>query len=123
MEEQTHEVQRQERMKLLAAEADARWAAKPSLLENPEQEHLERPQGSTLRTTHPEAPTEQVVARPDAGQIPSVVVNNTGDPYAGSQEKGYRPGGPKEDPWKAARRGPSEDWQPEAWKPTTPQQR
>ena len=88
--EQQGDVTRQERMKHLAAEADARWEAKPRVMED----------------AAPSPQLEQAnasAAQPDSTQ-----------PNEGKHKK-QEP----EDPWAKARpQGPGEKWQPEAWNPT-----
>lgn len=83
MTEQRDDVTRQQRMKYLAAEADARWEAKPKIMEAPKEPEL-----LGTKTATSAAQPEQTIAA-------------------------------AEDPWaKAKAKGPSEDWQPEAWDPT-----
>ncbi|CEJ89330.1 hypothetical protein VHEMI05179 [[Torrubiella] hemipterigena] len=83
MTEQRDDVTRQQRMKYLAAEADARWEAKPKIMEAPKEPEL-----LGTKTANTTAQPEQTIAA-------------------------------TEDPWaKAKAKGPSEDWQPEAWDPT-----
>lgn len=99
--EQTQDVARQARIKLLAAEADARWDAKPSLSDMPVREPKQALPASD--TAGAERPQERV-APGDAAD-------------AGRKEKDV-----KEDPWKRAS-GPSENWQPKAWSPTSASKR
>lgn len=120
--EQHAEVRRQQQMKVLAAEADARWAAKPSLLDA----------GSG-------AP-----GQPGLGSQPAPALGGGGSMFGG--DEGRREGevpreetrrdavasgseqrakaeqdADKKDPWRQSRRGgPSEDWQPQAWTPPAP---
>lgn len=82
MAEQRDDVTRQQRMKYLAAEADARWEAKPRIMEAPKEPEL-------LETTKPSSTAD------------TKTTSATDDPWA-----------------KAKARGPSEDWQPEAWDPS-----
>ncbi|KAI0441722.1 hypothetical protein F4803DRAFT_407897 [Xylaria telfairii] len=101
MEEQMAELQRQARIKVLAAEADARWEAKDSLLEMPSRK--------TTKTT---------------GGIAQggVKGGGEGDARGGEREDTQKP---DPDPWKqAAQRGaPGETWQPEAWAPAPAKKR
>ncbi|KAI0110325.1 hypothetical protein GGR51DRAFT_86430 [Nemania sp. FL0031] len=132
MEEQVTELQRQARIKVLAAEADARWAAKPSLLDMPasatmsgvdrhaqalergqeqgqeqaqaqNREQEGRPQQAHRERTHEDdIPKKQARGGPQAEPVPS---NST-------------------DPWKRAQRGvPGETWQPKAWTPAPARKR
>ncbi|KAK8139340.1 NADH ubiquinone oxidoreductase subunit [Apiospora sp. TS-2023a] len=97
--EQQGDVLRLARMKVLAAEADARWAAKPSFLDQPE----EQPKRAVR-----DAP------QPDAG-----VKTAQGGEETVTEEKKVE----KDDPWKKAATGPSEDWQPAAWSPSNSRKR
>jgi NADH dehydrogenase [ubiquinone] 1 alpha subcomplex assembly factor 2 len=130
--EQEQDVVRRENLKILAAQADARWAAKASFLDHPGQAR-----GQALPAT------EEVGVRDLADGKPGHTVQGTdtkvGSGMAGGQ-KGEQAGTTevpgreqhrlnervvtddkpkqkkfKEDPWKKARGGPSEEWQPEAW--------
>lgn len=91
MEEQHAEVARQERMKYLAAEADARWEAKPRVMEAPrEQERL-----------------------PLAEEKTQADETSAASPQAAKTEKADA-----KDPWaRATAQGPGEKWQPTAWNP------
>lgn len=112
--EQHAEVRRQLQMKVLAAEADARWAAKPSLLDAggaPGQAGLGQPEpalgggGMTREGGNREGA--------GAGSVPREETRR--DPVAAAEDAG------KKDPWGQSRRGgPSEDWQPQAWSPPAP---
>ncbi|KAH8205735.1 hypothetical protein TruAng_000011 [Truncatella angustata] len=101
--EQSADVARQDRIRVLAAEADARWEAKPSLADMPGRGEKSQPAPAldTDRTQpHIQAAGEraQPEGHSDGGQSKTEV---------------------KDDPWKkAAGRGPSENWQPAAWTPT-----
>lgn len=126
MREQVAELRRQARIKVLAAEADARWEAKPSLLDMPTKEEKEfgggRGQTTALgdgqvraqelgrdRETR-EAPQEARSEDEGEGRLPEQTIPQTGTPSP--------------DPWKRAERGaPGETWQPEAWTPTPARKR
>ena len=128
---------RQKNLKVLVAEADARWAAKPSFLDAPGKARgqplpvtvVKDPGGYVQRTE----PLEERV-------VGNTVRGGLGDKVQGmdiafeeviEKEKSDRTGrrhfnGPleekkreenehKEDPWKQSRGGPSEQWQPKAW--------
>lgn len=107
LQEQTRDVVRQERMKVLSAEADARWEAKPRVTDAPGKETGQPKPALNTARTQPNAPEETDVnqeraVRDRAGaQEPDAVARKT---KAG------------QDPWQKAR-GPSEGWQPEAWTP------
>ncbi|KAI1430822.1 hypothetical protein GGR50DRAFT_690200 [Xylaria sp. CBS 124048] len=102
LQEQSTEAMRQERIKALAAEADARWAAKPRLLDMPSQPNPDP--ASSVETGEQNWQGEGVDAKPTEG--------HTQTP-------------PQDDPWKrAAHTGaPGEAWQPEAWTPTPTKKR
>ncbi|KAG8161769.1 hypothetical protein KVR01_008756 [Diaporthe batatas] len=99
--EQHAEVRRQQQMRVLAAEADARWAAKPTLLDAGGQ---------------PAAP-----ALGGGGSSSMSMVGEGGSLEEGGAAVPGEDAGKKEDPWGQSRRGgPSEDWQPQAWSPPAP---
>ncbi|KAI0410930.1 hypothetical protein F5X98DRAFT_358407 [Xylaria grammica] len=113
MAEQVRELQRQAQMKLLAAEADARWEAKPSLLDMPAKTPQTQTQAQDERgrrraqQDEVEAPGEiEAEARRPTSQQPSPPMKTDGDP------------------WKQAQRGaPGQTWQPQAWTPTPAKKR
>lgn len=92
MGEQKQDVLRQAQMKQLAAEADARWEAKPRVMD---------------------APGDQ------KGQPVPSLQSGRGSKAPGALGETEKPKTEEEDPWAAHRSsGPSEKWQPEAWTPT-----
>ncbi|KAK6953446.1 hypothetical protein Daesc_005750 [Daldinia eschscholtzii] len=103
LDEQVEDIARQERTKLLAAEADARWEAKPSLIDVPGRERGQPvPPLNTGRTQPQERAARESPTRNEREEV--------------TQQK--------DDPWKRARSsGPSETWQPEAWNPTPAKKR
>lgn len=107
MEEQRAELVRQERMKLLAAEADARWEAKPRVMEAPKQEEAAR--------RLPLA--EERAQQPVEGEDQKATATRKEKPSQATkldEEKANA-----KDPWARARaQGPGESWQPTAWNPT-----
>lgn len=118
--EQHAEVRRQQQMRLLAAEADARWAAKPSLLEH--DGGAEAP--GQLGAGQPVPALGSRAARGQGGQegegaLPTQetrkdAVASGSDQQAAAAARDAE----KKDPWAQSRRGgPSEDWQPQAWTP------
>ncbi|KAI1272042.1 hypothetical protein F5Y07DRAFT_322856 [Xylaria sp. FL0933] len=138
MAEQVAELQRQARIKLLAAEADARWAAKPSLLDMPPTKTAPPPTTSTTTettTTTTTTETETTSQLPGASER----VSESGEQAQretikdGTEAKGEVQGAADTetetkssqtkadtDPWKRAQRGaPGETWQPQAWTPTS----
>jgi NADH dehydrogenase [ubiquinone] 1 alpha subcomplex assembly factor 2 len=125
VDEQKSDRLRQERIKVLAAQADARWASRPSVLDGPELGQTVPPLRSARRdgATRPAGTlAEDVRETMSSGDRP--------DEEPGSSEKeswGVSQEGDKEavragrapavkDSWKPAR-GPSEDWQPKGWNP------
>lgn len=97
-------------MKILAAEADARWEAKPRVMEDPAASTVNRPE---LQQPAPALNTGGVnrdVRSEQDPDAPEQKVKND------AQKAG--------DPWAKARaQGPSESWQPEAWNPGAPKKK
>lgn len=131
LDEQRVNVQRIERMAVLAREADRKWEAKERL--------LDMPAAAPPPSTPPAVPTPAAAAGTEAAQAQrtsTVVEKNatagaqgqsrpdapssattTANREAGTGDKGGKDDAPN--PWKqASRRGPSEEWQPQAWSPT-----
>ncbi|KAI2602797.1 hypothetical protein GGR54DRAFT_644698 [Hypoxylon sp. NC1633] len=110
LSEQATDVARQERVKVLAADADARWDAKPSLLDAPGRERGQPvPPLNTGRTQPQERAAKESPAQNEL----------EGEELKATQQK--------DDPWKPWKRarvsGPGETWQPEAWSPTPARKR
>ncbi|KAJ4268542.1 hypothetical protein NW762_002605 [Fusarium torreyae] len=104
VDEQQGDVMRQARMKKLAAEADARWEAKPRVMEAPQA--APAPLLSPAKTT----PLQQDVGKESQA--------DTGVKEATEDTK------KADDPWaKAKARGPGETWQPTAWSPPAAKKR
>ncbi|ATY65934.1 NADH:ubiquinone subunit [Cordyceps militaris] len=108
LEEQRGDVVRQARTKVLAADADARWAAKPRVMDAPPPPPPTLPETTT--TPHAETtPLRAESRRRRSSKRPEEMTQARADDDAEDDGK---------DPWKKARtRGPSEDWQPQAWSP------
>lgn len=117
--EQHAEVRRQQQMRLLAAEADARWAAKPSLLDHdgagaPGQVGAGQPvpalgSRATARGTGGEG---------EGGDLRAGEARRDAVASGAEQQAAVERDAEKKDPWAQSRRGgPSEDWQPQAWTP------
>ncbi|KAK1831766.1 hypothetical protein QBC39DRAFT_433868 [Podospora conica] len=105
IEEQRADVVRQERMKLLAAEADARWAAKPRVMDapRPKQEIVGGAVGGSVQGQGREG-----------GEVEEA--KGRGETWERMKKKAEGEGGkPVDDPWKRSRGGPGEEWQPEGW--------
>jgi NADH dehydrogenase [ubiquinone] 1 alpha subcomplex assembly factor 2 len=135
--EQSQDLIRQEQLKVLAAQADARWEAKPRLIDMPGREigqavpalrvrdpggysQEERPNGrgvdgwggeeGQLGSNVGGSPTDELQSEmqsPDVKRHSFTIGKRA--PYTTKENK--------EDPWKKAGGGPSEEWQPEAWDP------
>lgn len=146
--EQSQDLVRQRNLKVLVAQADARWAAKPSFLDVPgkgrnllqsqpalgvkdpggysksematEPEHkqgvrsgvgsglnesLAEPQAQLGETVESNEVTQDVVAK---AQEEKMIEEERKSATMAEQKH-------KEDPWKKAKGGPSEGWQPQAW--------
>lgn len=144
--EQAQDLVRQENLKILAAEVDRRWAAKPSFLDAPGRQASQplpaleaRDSGESQELGSNNAVVGEgledrvqgintaLVQPRDSPDITGVgemlAPNGLGNHFVGrTEENKAREGGqqPKEnkaaqDPWKKARGGPSEEWQPMAW--------
>ncbi|PVH84704.1 hypothetical protein DL98DRAFT_512121 [Cadophora sp. DSE1049] len=124
--EQSQDLVRQRNLKILAAQADARWAAKPSFLDAPERSQpvpaLESkdPGGAggvdvasgareQTRATMGEEESAEKMQTPDG-------IRHRFNERPEEEEKRLKDENKKkEDPWKNTRGGPSEEWQPQAW--------
>ncbi|KAH6720360.1 hypothetical protein BKA61DRAFT_470902 [Leptodontidium sp. MPI-SDFR-AT-0119] len=129
--EQSQDLVRQRNLKILAAQADARWAAKPSLLDAPERSRslpvLEaqdpggagQVEGSTgiLAEGLGEETAKSAVGEGEVEEVQGTDgIRHRFDERLGQEEKRPKEEEKKsEDPWKNARGGPSEEWQPQAW--------
>ncbi|TGO36960.1 hypothetical protein BHYA_0110g00250 [Botrytis hyacinthi] len=128
IEELVGDLARQERLKVLARQADERWNTKASFLDQPvtRQQALPATQvrdGGAYTGTDPRGDGKGVAnaIASEAGKVEERVAT-TEKPASGEvqydaatqprEEKKY-----KDDPWKKARGGPSEEWQPQAWDP------
>ncbi|CZR52072.1 uncharacterized protein PAC_01949 [Phialocephala subalpina] len=138
--EQSQDLVRQRNLKVLAAEADARWAAKLSFLDVPGTSQplpdLEL-KDSGGYTQSAKSPDETGVRNAVGGELENTPqrVENTAKPMVepeasvvvgkkqdnARQQTSRRRGEPKptadpaEDPWKKAHGCTSEEWQPAAW--------
>ncbi|ORY59245.1 uncharacterized protein BCR38DRAFT_488977 [Pseudomassariella vexata] len=108
--EQAQEVTRQHQIKLLAAEADARWEAKPRVTDIP---------GNEKGQSVPVLGTAGTRARVEGTEGGEEVVGQAQEHGVKARDK---PKEVKDDPWKRAS-GPSETWQPEAWSPSASKKR
>ncbi|KAJ4304119.1 hypothetical protein N0V88_001729 [Collariella sp. IMI 366227] len=143
--EQQAEVARRARMQVLAAQADARWEAKPRVMEGPTRTgtagmlgvRSREPALDTERRVGPGSATEEkgaveeVVAGGEAtsksmGSTDEVALGDQGavnqreESWQRIQQEAEAKGRKEEEvpnPWKQTRGGPSEKWQPQAWEP------
>ncbi|TDZ61628.1 NADH-ubiquinone oxidoreductase assembly factor N7BML [Colletotrichum trifolii] len=109
LEEQTREAFRQERIKVLAAQADARWEAKPRVMDAPGEEMGQPVPALNTAQTQPIAPELEST---NANKIDAAEAAET-------EQKQEAPPSKKKfghDPWSKAK-APNEGWQPEAWVP------
>ncbi|KAF2468449.1 uncharacterized protein BDR25DRAFT_335316 [Lindgomyces ingoldianus] len=134
--EQQANVVRQERIKLLAAQADARWAAKPSALDAPDKqqpmhmlesrdtntgikqanvdEEVWRKAEPTQTMQDENRDEEEEVAKDGRGHVEDVPTLRTRKVM---QE-------PRDSPWKKpAITNPGDNWQPESWTPAPARRR
>jgi NADH dehydrogenase [ubiquinone] 1 alpha subcomplex assembly factor 2 len=81
-------------------------------------------QGKQERTTSTVPSGQEILDRESermkvsGGPPPKVYTNpRVSDPEKAARREPATPPPPKGDPWKNARGGPSEDWQPQAWSP------
>lgn len=129
------DIVRQQQLKVLAKQADERWAAKPSFLDQPGRERgqplpgmqLKDP-GGYVENTGAETATNLVSGVDDMPKDIKEEAEVKTQVQAGSQDSNMRPSreaAPRkekqqpEDPWKQNRGGPSETWQPKAWDGST----
>lgn len=102
LEEQTLEAARQDRIRVLAAQADARWEAKERVVADPRGRE-------ELPNKGPAVPSVEGVKDTGSPEISTATGAAGHGETVGEKVK-------KEDPW--AKAGQSEGWQPEAWSPT-----
>jgi NADH dehydrogenase [ubiquinone] 1 alpha subcomplex assembly factor 2 len=125
------DVVRLRNLKVLAAEADKRWAAKKSLLDAPVKadrlplngfgiSDAGRLRGDSERGTwNPETNTHEAEKAPEDTGSSRVVVDRIQAQdrvarFNELQDDRRKEQKQTEDPWKQARGGPSEEWQPQA---------
>ena len=111
--EQQADLIRQEQIKMLAAQADARWASKPSALDGPDKQQpvhmLESRDGSSglqqpsTVSEEPQEVTEPAVSSRGTDTAPSTSLK---------KKKKAPKAEPKDSPWAQAQRGnPGDAWQ------------
>jgi NADH dehydrogenase [ubiquinone] 1 alpha subcomplex assembly factor 2 len=145
--EQHQDLIRQERMKTLAAQADARWASKASALDAPDkQQPVQMLQSrdpdsgvtqmnadqETRDRARPPQPLEQEEARLDATPAepaqpqqmprdPPVPAGEHEAPAFTAKKKLRKEKEPKDSPW--AQSAQSQEWQPHGWTPAPAKRR
>lgn len=124
--EQRQDQLRQERMKLLAAQADARWAAKPSALDAPDKQqpaHMLRSRDPDSASSHSplqpqstDSPGMSVADSQQMPQDPPEPATSNDAPTLTTRKRMKKE--PKDSPWKTLAQGnPGQDWQPQGWSP------
>jgi NADH dehydrogenase [ubiquinone] 1 alpha subcomplex assembly factor 2 len=129
---------RQERMKMLASQADARWASKPSALDSPDkqqpvqmlqsrdpdsgvnqmnvnQEIRDRAEPPRAMQEQEAKPGEPISGVPEPHDMPRDPPVPTADDAPATQPQRKTRKEPKESPWTQADK--SKDWQPQGWSP------
>ncbi|KAJ5597515.1 hypothetical protein N7537_007599 [Penicillium hordei] len=113
IQEQQQDLVRQAQIKQLARLADERWASKASFLDKPktqQQPPATQINEATLNQPVNTAPTQQT---PASTTSPDTAPNVKAAPAAPKTQK-------VENPWaKAKKTNPGEEWQPEAWSPSS----
>ncbi|KAK0674215.1 hypothetical protein QBC41DRAFT_309588 [Cercophora samala] len=118
IEEQQLDVLRQERLKILAAEADKRWEAKPRYIEDNNNTTVV---GKDQTKPALEGSGMWVEKKKLEETVPKEVKRE--EVWEGMKRQAERgetlvQGGKKKvDPWKQKRAGPGEEWQPKGWTP------
>ncbi|KAF2156082.1 hypothetical protein K461DRAFT_318701 [Myriangium duriaei CBS 260.36] len=125
VQEQQFDLIRQDRVKQLAAEADARWASQPSFLDAPTKQQpapaigVKDPGGYIQQTE----PTETEGVRSAVGSPEEVAGSTQGRP----KDEGKFKGKAKDkgsSPFKRPQQGaPGEGWQPQSWSPNSASKR
>ncbi|KAK4865200.1 hypothetical protein LT330_001823 [Penicillium expansum] len=112
IQEQQQDLVRQAQIKQLARLADERWASKASVLDKPKTQ--QQPPATQIN----EATLDQSAKADSAQKIPASTASRETSPKAKPTPE------PKtqkeENPWaKAKKTNPGEEWQPEAWSPSS----
>jgi NADH dehydrogenase [ubiquinone] 1 alpha subcomplex assembly factor 2 len=131
MNEQHQDVMRQERMKVLASQADARWASKPSALDAPDKQQPMQmlqsrdPDSGVVQTNidqevrdraEPPRTVEEQEAKPQSVELPEPQEMPRDPPApALTQPRKKTKKEQKDSPWGQAET--SKDWQPQGWSP------
>ena len=126
--EQQADVIRQQQLKQLAAQADARWAAKPSFLDAPDKQQPTQ----MLQSRDPTSGIRQMAA--DQELNPSRTPKKVDDVIDETEESNDAPvlrtrqlrsePKAKDSPWKQSTKGnPGDEWTPDAWSPAPARRR
>lgn len=122
MDEQQDDVVRHAQLKVLAAEADARWEAKPRPMDLPPA--AEKVTATRKLPQFDAAAAAQAVGGGDASQHPTPVRVKQNSTAKQQEKVKVDDKEDVEDPWAKARpAGPSEGWQPAAWDPSPSKKR
>ena len=127
IQEQQFDVIRQDRIKVLAAEADARWASQPSYLDAPNKQQpapatgVKDPGGYVKQTE----PTDTEGVRSAVGSPAEVDSSTRGKAKDEGRFKGRaRDKGKGPSPFDRPQQGaPGEEWQPQSWSPNAASKR
>ncbi|KAI5465757.1 hypothetical protein BGZ63DRAFT_400203 [Mariannaea sp. PMI_226] len=118
IEEQQSDVVRQEQIKALAAQADARWEAKPKVMEAPETTAQRLAPINAADSVQQASEQQQQQQQQQHQQHQQQMIRASRKPL--KEEVTEK----KEDPWAKSRaQGPGEDWQPAAWDPAAAKKR
>jgi len=126
IDEQAREVARQGNLKQLAAAADARWAAKPSVLDSPADVAQPAPlmaprdKGGYVEDggTGESGVMSPIVAAGDQGSGEEPGASERSAREAKEEEEEERRRRKKPSPWDQQQRGaPGQEWQPKSWTP------
>ncbi|PKS10026.1 hypothetical protein jhhlp_004651 [Lomentospora prolificans] len=124
LDEQRAEISRQERLKMLAAQADARWEAKPKLMQDakPREDTLTMGPAVPSVEGHQAGEADPVAAeqgRKVVGKSSTRTVAGATTANAAAAAEDDEPEIDKADPWAGAKaREQNADWQPQAWTPS-----
>ena len=114
--EQRADIVRQERMKILAAEADARWAAKPSALDAPDKQQPVQ----MLESRDPRSGIQQMNVTEESKVESELPGNSDSSHSTGRASKSAKSftRETKDSPFKQpTASNPGDEWQPQSWPP------
>jgi len=117
--EQHQDLMRQARMKQLAAQADARWAEKPSALDAPDKQQpmqmlqSKDPDSGVTQMNVEQEIRDKAAWQTEPEQTPPAPAVEDHVPDATPRKRMRKE--PKDSPWKQAAQ--SQEWQPQGWSP------